>query len=585
MENKGEEKRCRNCSGRVNARDKLLWELGKERIKKVASILSLIYPGLGHFYSGRYLLGVFWASFIPLSLGLVINTWQGLNWGHLVLFATYGLIWFLAYLDARRGFDERKAPCESACPSHLNVPDYIALVREGDPLAALSLIHEKLPFASICGRICPHPCEQACVRNELGDPIAIAAIKRFAADRAYPKKISPGIGVDEGSGTKKVAIIGGGPAGLSAANTLAILGVKPVVFDEREEPGGTMVSAIPIFRLPKESLRDDIEFILKRGVEFRGRVRVGEDVDFEDILSSGEFDAVLISVGASTPVRLPMAGDESQGFFDALTFLERANRGEKIPVGERVVVVGGGNVAMDVARMALRLGVRDVTIACLEKRQEMPAFPWEIEEALEEGAKLLDGIAVRKFFIMRNRVAGFEALEVDRIEFDREGRINPITVPGTEFEVNCDTVIMAIGSRADMSFVPGKYSLKVVDEIHGVARLIFRDKKYKIPIYVCGDCVKGPSTVVEASASGRYAALNIFARISVEEIRKVKFKDNYARKNEPQVEDSEWLRKRIPMERLRPDEAVRSFDEVEKGYSEVGVRRECERCARCNLFL
>ncbi|RMG58361.1 MAG: hypothetical protein D6713_07905, partial [Deltaproteobacteria bacterium] len=366
---------------------------------------------------------------------------------------------------------------------------------------------------------------------------------------------------------------------------LAQLGILPVVFDERAEPGGMVTSAIPLFRLPRDEVRKDLDFILKRGVEFRSRVRVGEDVSFDEIANGGEFDAVLISVGTSRPLRLPQAGDERQGFFDALSFLERVNRGESVDVGRRVVIVGGGNVAMDAARTALRLGVSDVTIVCLEKRSEMPAFPWEVEEALEEGAKLLDGVAVKKFFVMKNRVAGFEAIEVERIEFDKQGRINPITVPGTEFEVNCDTVIMAIGSRPDFSFIPEKFSLKPVDAEHGVAQLIFRGKKYKIPIYACGDCVKGPSTIVEASASGRYAALNIFSSIAVKEAKKVRLKDNYRRKNEPPLEDDEVLRRRVPYRKKEASEAVRGFDEVVAGYTGVSVRRECERCARCNLFL
>ncbi len=521
---------------------------------------------------------------MPLTIGLVVNTWQGLTVGHLTLAVMFALLWLFTFIDAGRGYMEKTAPCESACPSHLHVPDYIALVREGSPVTSLALIHETLPFASVCGRICPHPCEQECVRNEVGSPIAIAAIKRFAADHGYRSRLLPRE-AEVDLNMPKVAIIGGGPAGLSAANTLAILGARPVIFDAKWRPGGVMYSCIPSFRLPLEELDRDIDFILKRGVEFRGGVTVGEDIEFENLLSGGEFDAILVATGSSDPLTLPGTGTESQGFYDSLAFLERVKFGEMVHVGQSVVVVGGGNVAVDAARTALRLGVRDVTIACLESKDTMPAFPWEVEEAIGEGVTLMDGTAVKKFFVIRQRIAGFEALSVSRLEYDRQERINPITVPGSEFEVRCDTVIVAIGSSADLSFIPAEYTLKLIDKKHKIARLIFKDKRYKIPIYTCGDCLTGASTIVESSASGRYAALNIFEKLCVEEVKKVRLKDNYRRKKEDQVEDSPELRQRVKMEKLGPAVAASGFEEIEKGYTGNEVQRECDRCARCNLTL
>jgi NADPH-dependent glutamate synthase beta subunit-like oxidoreductase len=584
VERKGEEKRCRDCSGRYSAREKLLWEINRERVKRRSMILSILFPGTGHIYGGRVVTGLFWMALIPITMGLVLNTWQGLTIGHVILAFMFALLWLFVIVDAGRGYSDKKAPCESACPSHLHVPDYIALVREGSPITSLALIHETLPFASVCGRVCPHPCEQDCVRNEVGDPIAIAAIKRFAADHGYGSRAFLR-GAEENALMPRVAIIGAGPAGLSAANTLGILGVRVVLFDAKERPGGMMYSCIPSFRLPLEELGKDIDFILNRGIEFRGGVSVGKNIDFDSLITGGEFDAVLISTGSAESLNLSSAGTESQSFFDSLSFLERVKFGEKVHVGQRVVVIGGGNVAVDVARVALRLGVKDVTITCLESKDDMPAFPWEVEEALKEGAKLMDSTAVKKFFVIRQQVAGFEALSVSRLEFDARGRINPVTVPGSEFEVRCDTVIIAIGSMADLSFIPAEYTLKTIDERHKTARLIFKDKRYKIPVYMCGDCLTGATTIVEASASGRYMAMNIFGDLCVEEVKKVRLRDNYRRKNEKQVEDNPELRQRVTMNKLSLGDAISSFEETEKGYSGEEILRECERCARCNLSL
>ncbi len=215
----------------------------------------------------------------------------------------------------------------------------------------------------------------------------------------------------------------------------------------------------------------------------------------------------------------------------------------------------------------------------------MTAFPWEVEDALREGVRLIDGTAVKKFFIVRQRVAGFEALKVSELLFDSRGRVTPLTEPGSEFEVKCDTVIIAIGSRPDLSFIPGEYALKIIDEKHKTARLIFKDKRYTIPVYICGDCLTGPSTIIEASASGRKMALNIYKDICVEEVKKVSLKDGYRRINEQQVEDSAELRKKIAMEKLSPEQAVSSFEEIGRGYTGDEALSECERCARCNLSL
>ncbi|MBE0606940.1 MAG: FAD-dependent oxidoreductase [Deltaproteobacteria bacterium] len=580
----GEEERCRDCSGRLDQRDRLLWEIGRERIRKTAGVLSLAYPGLGHLYSGRIAYGVFWASLIPLSLALVLKIWRGVTYGHAFLLAEAGMIWWLAWLDARRGPSEPVAPCEIACPAGIRVPDYIALVREGRPLEALALVHDKLPFAAFCGRACPHPCEQKCVRIEFGAPISIMAIKRYAADLGYEAGIPPLSGETGRVRGPRVAVVGAGPSGLSAADTLARLGALVTVFDPYGEPGGMMRYGAAEFRFPADALLADVTRILSRGVSFRGGVTFGKDVTFSSLAAEG-FDAVLISVGAREALRLPGAGEEEQGFHDALSFLVRVREHRLPRLHGRVVVIGGGNVAIDAARCALRMGASEVTIACLESREAMPAFAWEIEAAVSEGAKILPGTAVKRFLLKDGRVAAFEALKVERVDLDLDGKVVPRTVPGTEFEVPADTVVMAIGTRADLSFLPDGISRKPVDPRRHVFRLLFPGGDPKIAGYMCGDCVRGPGTVVEASASGREAALNIFEDIAVEEVGRARYRDNYRRRPEPQVTDRPEWRVRLGAERLSPEVARGTFDEIETRFTDRCAREEAERCARCNLSL
>ncbi|MGB5195828.1 MAG: FAD-dependent oxidoreductase [Candidatus Deferrimicrobium sp.] len=580
----GEEERCRDCSGRIGQRDRLLWEIRRERIRKMAGVLSLVYPGLGHLYSGRIAYGVFWAALLPLSLVLVLGVWSGVTFGHGVLLIEACAIWWMAYVDARRGPRETLAPCESACPARIHVPDYIALVREGRPLEALALVHDKLPFAAFCGRACPHPCEQECVRNEFGAPISIMAIKRYAADLGYAAGIPPSPGESGGGRRPKVAIVGAGAAGLSAADTLARLGGDVTVFDAYEEPGGMMRYGAAEFRFPADALLADVTRILARGVRFRGGITFGKETTFSSLAAEG-FDAVLIAVGAREPLRLPAAGGEDQGFHDALSFLVRIREHRFPRLHGRVVVIGGGNVAIDAARCALRMGASEVTIACVEPREAMPAFAWEIEAAVSEGVKFLPCAAVKRFLLKDGRVTAFEALKVERVDLDPDGTVVPRTVAGSEFEVPADTVVMAIGSRADLSFLPDQVTRKVMDPGRHVFRLQFSGGEPKIPAYTCGDCVRGPGTVVEASTSGREAAMNIFAELCVEEVRRARYRDNYRRRPEPQVADRPEWRVRRRAERLSPEAARGTFKEIESRFTDRCAREESERCARCNISL
>jgi NADPH-dependent glutamate synthase beta subunit-like oxidoreductase len=381
-----------------------------------------------------------------------------------------------------------------------------------------------------------------------------------------------------------VAVVGAGASGLSAADTLARLGGLVTVFDRYGEPGGMMRYGAAEFRFPADALLADVTRILARGVRFRGGITFGKEITFSSLGAEG-FDAVLIAVGAREPLRLPEAGGEDQGFHDALSFLVRVRERRFPRLHGRVVVIGGGNAGIDAARCALRMGASEVTIACLESRETMPAFAWEIEAADSEGAKFLPSTAVKRFLMKDGRVAAFEALKVERVDLDPEGRVVPRTVPGSEFEVPADTVVMAIGSRADLSFLPDGASRKPTDPGRNVFRLQFPGGEPKIPGYMCGDCVRGPGSVVEASTSGREAALNIFADLAVEETRKARYKDNYRRRPEPQVTDRPEWRVRRRAERLSPEAARGTFHEIESSFTDRCAHEEAERCARCNLTL
>ncbi len=583
-ERKGEEKRCEDCAGRLDQRERLLHEIRRERVRRTAGLLSLAFPGLGHIYTERYAAGLFWASLLPLALGLALNVWKGFVAGHLALLGAAGLVWRLAWLDARRGPRDPAAPCESACPGGVRVPDYIALVREDRPLEALALVHDRLPFAAFCGRACPHPCERDCSRNESGAPIAVMELKRYAADAGREAGVLPVPVVAEGEGALRAAVVGAGPAGLAAADTLARLGCRVTVFDAEAEPGGMMRYGAPEFRFPKEALGGDLERIFARGVVFRGGVAIGRDLSFRDLEREG-FEAALVAVGTPVALTIPGSGTAEQGFHDARTLLGSVRRGRPIRLAGRVVVIGGGDVAVDAARTALRLGAAEAAIACIESREEMPAHPWEVEDALAEGVVLLPSTAVKRFLHAGGRVSGIEALRVERFGRDAEGRVVPVTRAGTEFGIPAEAVVMAVGSRAEPAFLPPFSARVPLDRDRHVYRLRLKDRDSNLKVYLLGDCASGSRTVVEAAASGRAAALAAYSELRADDAVTARCKDNYRRRREPHEPDRPGWRVRRRGARL-PVEARRgSFEEIDKGLTRECALEEAERCARCNLQL
>ncbi len=465
-------------------------------------------------------------------------------------------------------------PCKDACPAGVNVPGYINLVKKGKYKEALALEREKNPFPAVCGRVCTHPCETKCKRGEIDAPLSIRALKRFIADREAvrePLELPP---PREG----RVAIVGSGPSGLSCAYVLAKKGYRPTVFEALPITGGMLRIGIPEFRLPKEELKKDIDYIRSWGVEIKPNTPVK---DPEGLLKNG-YDAVYIATGAHIERRLPVEGEDLEGVYYGVEFLKKVNMGEKVAVGAKVAIIGGGNSAVDAARTALRLGAEKVTIIYRRSRVEMPANDEEIERAEKEGVQIEYLTNPKRIIGKNGKVAKIECLRMRLGAPDASGRRTPIPIPGSEFTIPIDTIIPTIGQTPDTSFLPKNTRLKLSERGN---RFVVDEATLQttVPgIFAGGDAVLGPATVIEAIAQGKRAAISIDRYLSgmgLEEGRKEEPK----RVAEPSLIELKGI---IPQEReegivLEVAESISGFDEVELGLTEEQAKREAERCLNC----
>lgn len=468
-----------------------------------------------------------------------------------------------------------RGPCATACPGGINIQGFVALIGAGKFKEALGVIRESIPFPSVCGRVCHHPCEDLCKRGEYDTPLSIMALKRFVADKCGEEELH----LPEKEETKphKVAIIGSGPAGLSAAFELAKKGYPVDVFEALPEPGGMLAVGIPDYRLPRDILRKEIERIVKIGVSINTNIRLGKDITISGLREKG-YKAILLAIGAHEPLKLGIEGEDLFGVTDCVQFLRDVNLGNKVEVSKKVVVVGGGNAAIDSARVAKRLG-KDTEVAILYRRtrREMPANPEEIEEALNEGIDILYLSAPVEATGMEGKLVSMTCRKMKLGAPDESGRRRPIPVQGSDFKIEVDTLISAISQKADFSFAP-----KLKQTRWGSIETKKDSSETNLPgIYACGDAVSGPNTVIDSIAAGKKAAADIDMTLSKREPADTKPSSRSSRsRNFPEFVEQK-ARAKIP--KIEVHKRINNFSEVEQTLSMEAAVAEAKRCLSCGV--
>ena len=515
---------------------------------------------------------------------------------------------------------ESNFPCMTACPVHTQAGRYVALIAQGRYEEAYRYARVPNPFASVCGRVCGHPCEPACRRGQFDLPISIRALKRFLTERYGPESRNPIDVFPEKprvTHPEKVAIIGSGPAGLSAAHDLALLGYSVTIFEAAAVPGGMMHLGIPEYRLPRDVLQAQVREILDLGPELRLNSRLGRDFALADLKREG-FKAVLLAFGLHRSRELNLPGHDLDGVVKGIDFLLNVNLGYRFSIGKQVVVIGGGNVAidvartamreqykdaaeakepgvlpeqltqseidvamkefMDVSRAALRMGARNVQLVCLESREEMPASEEEIHEGVEEGIHIQPSLGPKQFVGKDGKLTGLEVVRCLSV-FDENRRFNPTFEQGSERVIPCDTVILAIGQSSDLSCFTSSDGIEITRQ--GTPKIDPETLMTSAPgIFAAGDIAFGPRLIISAVADGKKAAEQIdkflrgpewehkpkYVQISVLDHHKMaEHYDEYSRRSVPV----------IPLERRT------GVAEVEIGFSEADARREASRCLQC----
>jgi NADPH-dependent glutamate synthase beta subunit-like oxidoreductase/formate hydrogenlyase subunit 6/NADH:ubiquinone oxidoreductase subunit I len=515
---------------------------------------------------------------------------------------------------------ESTFPCMQACPVHTQAGRYVSLIAQGQYEEAYRYARVPNPFASICGRICGHPCEAACRRGEFDLPISIRALKRFVTERYGPESRNPIEVFSEKPRVvhpEKVAIIGSGPAGLSAAHDLALLGYRVTVFEASSVPGGMLHLGIPEYRLPRDVLQAQIREILDLGPELRLNARLGRDFSLADLRAQG-YQAVLLAFGLHRSRDLSVPGNDLDGVVKGIDFLLNVNLGYRFSIGKKVVVIGGGNVAidvarsalrqqqrqtmevlgssllpdtlsasemsvamnelMDVSRAALRLGAREVHLICLESREEMPAHEEEIEEGTEEGLKVHPSLGPKRFVGSNGKLTGVETIHCTSV-FDAQRRFNPVFEPGSESVIPCNTVILAIGQASDISFLTPADGIEITRQ--GTLKIDPESLMTTAPgIFAAGDIAFGPRLVISAVADGKKAAEQIDKYLQGPEWKP---KPRYVQitvldHHEMAGHYDEYSRLAVP---VIPLERRTGVAEVEIGFTEEQARAEASRCLRC----
>jgi len=475
-------------------------------------------------------------------------------------------------------------PCVEACPAGIDIPGYLRCIAEGKIDKAYALIREKVPFPGILGRVCTHPCEDACRRGGVNEPISICALKRYVADNI--RETAEGVSRVAPDTGRTVAIIGGGPAGLTAAFYLKRKGHGITVFEEMTEPGGMMRFGIPDFRLPKNVVDKEITEILDLGIELKVNQKMGRDFDLESLKADG-YEAVFIAVGAQLSKRIRLQGGDLDGVLWGLDFLREVKEGKAVTLRDHVLVVGGGNVAIDVALTALRLGAKEVTLACLECREEMPANQWEIEQALEEGVIIMPSWGPGRILEEGGTITGVELVRCTSV-FDEQGNFRP-TFANLRETVKTEQVILAIGQASDLSRIDLKGEVLVENDC-----IVYDTETLQTGmrgLFVGGDVAKAPGTIIDAIAAGRRAASSIDTYLGGDgdisesgmgntvSVENGTASQEYTGKRETGFADL----KREHMPALPLEQRHEGFQEVELGFDEEQAKRESKRCLQCDL--
>ncbi len=468
-------------------------------------------------------------------------------------------------------------PCVGSCPAGIDIPHYVQLIAKGRNREALELIRARVPFPGILGYVCFHPCEDVCRRGEIDQPIAICALKRFVADYANDGDLlqvekQP----DKG---RKIAVIGSGPTGLTAAYYLCVSGYQVDLYDDADKPGGMLRYGIPDYRLPPEILERELKIMDKMGINFIMNQRIDSHFGIPE-LKAGGFDAILIAAGVSTSKKLSLPDSDLEGIFKGLEFLRSAKISHEPQLTGKVVVIGGGNVAIDAAMTALRLGANNINLVCLESREEMPAHEWEINQAIEEGVEIHSSWGPGEFKSRNNRVSGVELVRCTRV-VDEQGRFDPQYDEDETSHIDADYVIITIGQEIDRGLFEHVANLQ-----KGPGQPLKVDENLATGIdgvFAAGDVVRGPSSVVEAIADGRKAAEAIDRYLGGDGICEIIL--DLAGLDSPILGSSgdSIKRPRQTAKIAAPVERKSGFGPIEETFQEQAAKYEAERCLQCQL--
>jgi formate dehydrogenase major subunit len=515
----------------------------------------------------------------PAADGMVIRTDSA---------AVLGTRRLILELLLQQHYGDCLAPCQLTCPARIDIQGYLAFIAHGQYLEALKLIKERNPLPQVVGRVCPHPCEDACRRNRVEEPLAINPLKRFVADYAWASGLKAAPEIPPPSG-HRVAIVGSGPGGLAAAYYLRTLGHGVTIFEAKPLPGGMLRYSIPEYRLPKKILDEEIQGIKDLGVEIRCRQALGRDFILSQLRTQG-YEAVFLALGAWRSTQLGLAGEDLPGIVTGLDFLLQNVQGRPPDLGPQVLVIGGGNAAMDAARTALRLGAEKVSLLYRRSRKEMPAHREEVAAAEEEGVRMDYLVSPTRLVVEDGRVSGMEFIRNELREADSSGRARPFPIPGSETVVPASTIIVAIGQAVDLTFMENdpeikglaltKWGTPLADEGTLQSSLPY--------LFVGGDFFRGPQTVIQAVADGRRAAYAIHQYLGNETLAPEPKPFNVSKGRLAEVDPANFegipARPREKGAHRPPAERHLNFKEVEYTLEEDQVRREAARCLSCGCL-